>query len=76
MAANKQKMKNAGRNMERGARQKAHTASLRAHRIKVAREHHLANALRSCGADFAANLEQHYRSLGYSEVPAKAGKRS
>ena len=46
--------------LERSSRQKARNQSMRPHHVKVARQRHIKNALRSNGAEFANALKARY----------------
>lgn len=79
MAENSNKGKK-NRPMERGRRQReyaragvSHMSDVRSVRVARARANHLANAARSCGGEWYANvLAAHYRKVG-NNPPTKFG---
>jgi hypothetical protein len=71
MANSQQKLPKGGKNVERGNRNRAKTASERPNRIRHSREVHLKNARRSCGEKFAEQLRTYYAKMGLMNVPKK-----
>jgi len=75
MAQSQQKLPKGGKNVQRGNRLHSHTSSMRPHHIQNARNRHLKNATRSCGAKFAEKLRLYYARIGVLSAPKKCEKR-
>jgi hypothetical protein len=71
MPNTQQKLPKGGKNVERGNRKRAQTASKRPKNITHSREVHLKNARRSCGEKFAEKLRLYYAKMGIANVPKK-----
>ncbi len=61
------------KNLSKSARLANHNKAVRLHKIKVAREHHLKNALRSCGKQFADKLLEYYSRHLTGDIGTRAG---
>ncbi len=72
MAGKKNGMKSC-KKLERASRLANHNKAVRLHRIKMAREHHIKNALQSCGEAFAEKLREYYSRNPITEVGTRAG---
>lgn len=58
----------------RAARQATRNKGLRLHRIVHARDHHIKNAIRSCGTKFADELRQYYATRPAGSIGKRAGR--
>ena len=59
--------------LERAARQANHNKGIRLHKIAVARNRHVKNALQSCGKEFADKLRTYYSANPTALVGRRAG---
>ena len=71
MTTAQQKLPKGGRNIQRGNRLRNHTIAMRPRHIQNARDHHLKNAIRSCGLKFAEQLRLKYARIGVLNAPKK-----
>ena len=60
--------------LSRSSRQANHNKAIRLHRIVRARDHHIKNAIKSCGLKFAESLRKYYSSRPVISVGKRAGK--
>ena len=71
MAKSQERLPKGGKNVQRGNRLHNHTIAMRPRHIQNARDHHLKNAIRSCGLKFAEQLRLRYARTGVLNAPKK-----